>query len=426
MITRLASLTIANFALAILAAFGLGGSLAVAQTETVIHSFQSSGGADGKDPVAGVIADPRGALYGAASEGGRYGFGVVYKLAPPTSQGGVWKQNILYSFTGGYDGSNPSGSLLLNSRSGKLYGSTQYGGAHSSGVIYELSPPTEHGGSWIETVVYSFTAGADGGVPSSGVISDAKGALYGTTVTGGTHQSGTVFRLSLGSGGVWKEKVMYSFDQINGDLAYPSGLMLGVTGALYGTTGSGTAFELSPPSGQGPWVESNIHTFGGLNGDGVTPSSSLLADNTGALYGTTVQGGQYSNGTVYQLTPPQAPGVVWTEAVLYSFLPAGSGDGATPLDSLIFDSSGSLYGTTEFGGQSGLGTAFKLSPPTEQGGQWSEQVLHQFGGPGDGSYPYAPLLLLGTNFYGTTAQGGLGRCSTFGSPGCGTVFEISW
>jgi len=401
-------------------------TFATAQNETVLHSFRSGGGADGRAPDGGVVVDTKGALYGTTSGGGKYGFGTVYKLAPPVSQGGAWKQNILYNFTGAADGGSPTGGLLLNVRNGKIYGTAQSGGAHSSGAVYELTPPVAPGNPWAETVIYSFTGGPDGGAPASGVVSDAKGTLYGSTATGGSHQSGAVFRLSPPArGGTWTERVLYSFNSIDGALPYPSGLIFGADGTLYGTTGSGTAFQLSPPSGGGPWTESDLYTFNGENGNGAIPSSSLVADGTGDLYGTTVQGGQYSNGTVYELIPPGTSGGAWTEVVLYSFSLSGSGDGAYPLASPVFDSTGALYGTTEFGGDDGYGAVFKLSPPTTQGGAWAEEVLHSFSGGSDGSYSYSPLLVVGTTLYGTTSQGGAGNCSTFGALGCGTVFEIT-
>jgi uncharacterized repeat protein (TIGR03803 family) len=150
----------------------------------VLHAF--TGGSDGGLPVAGLIADSSGNLYGTASEGGASGLGVVFKLTP----GGT--ETVLHSFTGGSDGKNPGAGLIADS-SGNLYGTTQFGGASNAGVVFKLSP----GGT--ETVLYSFTGGSDGSEPFAGLIADSSGNLYGTTGKGGVGASpgnGVVFKLA--------------------------------------------------------------------------------------------------------------------------------------------------------------------------------------------------------------------------------------
>lgn len=169
----------------------MSAGVAAAQTETVIHTFQSSSKFDGSTPYSTLIADSQGALYGTTGQGGKYGFGSVFKLAPPTATGGPWREDILYSFTGGSDGAGPwFGGLLL--KNGLLYGTTAHGGSANSGVVYELKP----GNPWTETVLYSFTGGADGSTPSSGVISGDRGVLYGMTFDGGAKKDGAVYRLT--------------------------------------------------------------------------------------------------------------------------------------------------------------------------------------------------------------------------------------
>ncbi|MGA2021066.1 MAG: choice-of-anchor tandem repeat GloVer-containing protein [Candidatus Sulfotelmatobacter sp.] len=419
---------------ACVALFAIAGvSLATAQTETVIHSFQSSSGTDGSSPFGGVVADGTGALYGTAQSGGKYRQGAVYKLSPPTTQGGVWKQNILYSFQGVEyeDGSSPMGNLVL-SKSGKIYGTTASGGQYGDGAVFELSPPTQAGKPWTETIIYSFMS-SDGSVePYYGLTAGTGGRLYGTTFSGGRDNAGFVFALSPPSqlGTPWTEATLYNFRDFNGsNSGGASGVILDASGNIYGTTFyGGVAYQLVPPSGgKGAWTENILYTFSGEPGP-----TGLVFGSAGSLYGATLEGGQFGAGTVYQLSPPTTQGGAWTEQVLYSF-GGVSGDSLNPITSLLLDSAGALYGASENGPDScgeGLyyycGTVFKVSPPSTQGGSWTEQVLHSFTGGTDGAYIQTPVLVLGTTVYGTTLEGGTGFCENENGPaGCGTVFQIT-
>jgi uncharacterized repeat protein (TIGR03803 family) len=402
-------------------------TVADAQTETVLHSFQSNSKTDGNGPY-GLVADSRGALYGVTYGGGRYAQGSVFKLSPPATQGGAWKQSVLYSFTGNADGGGPSGSLVLDSASDKLYGTTTHGGG-GVGVIFELTP----GAPWTETVLHTFGYGKDGIYPDAGLISDGHGTMYGTTSSGGTDDNGTVFRLSPPkAGSSWTETPIYSFQGGGTDGWSPeASLVMDANDALYGTTSAGgennvgAVFKVTPPDGgHGPWTESVIYSFTG-GADGEEPEASLIFDSSGSLYGTTfgggVTGGQCGCGTVFELTPPSGGSGLWTENTLYTF--TDGTDGAEPRANLISDSTGALYGTTTAGGTQtecagelpGCGTVFELSAPGE-GGSRTFSVLHAFQNGSDGAYPIAPLLLVGGNFYGTTYLGG--------EKGIGTVFEI--
>jgi uncharacterized repeat protein (TIGR03803 family) len=150
---------------------------------TTLHTFT---GSDGAIPIAGLITDGSGALYGTTASGGTGNSGVVFKLEPPPSTGGTWLGSVLYNFTGGNDGAAPGGSLLADA-SGALYGTTGGGGTGAStglaGTVFKLTPPTA-GGTWTETVLWNFTGAVDGGLPALGLI-DASGALYGVTGAGG-------------------------------------------------------------------------------------------------------------------------------------------------------------------------------------------------------------------------------------------------
>jgi uncharacterized repeat protein (TIGR03803 family) len=173
----------------------------------------------------------------------------------------------------------------------------------------------------------------------------------------------------------------------------------------------------------GAWTGTVLHSFNGV--DGVNPYAGLVIGKNGTLYGTTYGGGAPPGigGTVFQLTPPAKIGGDWTETVLHSF--AGDSDGANPAAGLVIGKDGTLYGTTQYGGTSNLGTVFQLTPPTKVGGTWSETVLHSFAGGSDGANPVAGLVI-GQNgaLYGTTTLGGVPYTCGLG-PGCGTVFEVT-
>lgn len=271
-----------------------------------------------------------------------------------------------------------------------------------SAMLLVLIPPAH---SQTETVRYSFANTPDGANPRYVTpVLDAKGNLYGTTEYGGAFGFGTVFELTASG----TETILHNFDVNGTDGAYPVASLVMYRGNLYGTTVEGgtdsidgTVFELKHTT-KG-WTERILHSFG-ATGDGSQPSCALTVDTTGNLYGTTNVGGAYSRGTVFELTPSG------TENILWSF---GNGtDGANPIAGVIRDSGGNLYGTTEYGGDYGYGTVFKLTP------SGVETVLHSFDLNGvDGAYPVARLVLYKGNLYGTTVDGG--------AYGAGTVFRVT-
>jgi uncharacterized repeat protein (TIGR03803 family) len=371
-------------------------------SEALLYTFRS--GEDGISPYSALIADRTGALYGTTTAGGAIGLGhgAVFKLTPIANG---YHEDILYRFHGP-DGQNPQCGLIADS-SGALYGTTAGGGTAGDGTVYKLTP---NGNGYIESVLYSFKGGADGSVPIASLIADASGALYGTTRDGGygTYGFGTVFKLSpKGSGYV--ETVIYSFPYTSAGGLHPyAALLADKFGNLFGTTNSGgsvglgTVFELTPKP-DGSYAEAVIYSFPGDarkgNADGESPQSALIADGTGALFGTTFAGGSFRHGAVFKLYP-YAGG--YLEAVLYSF--RGGDDGADPRASLVGDGAGGLYGTTgSGGGRLGYGTVFKLTPGSNG---YSENVLYRFTGGADGSYPFAALMIDGSgSLLGTTFGG---------------------
>src|ERR1019366_2355105 len=323
---------------------------------------------------------------------------VIVAMLWPVSLSAQYTDTTLYSFCAlsCTDGDGPDTGALVFDSQGNLYGTTHGGGNANYGVVFKLTPPPGGNGPWTETVLYSFCSLAncsDGAGPSAGVIFDANGNLYGTTQDGGSGPGyGVVYKLSppVGGNGPWTETVLHSFCNVFpcADGSNPTaGLIFDSQGNLYSTTSSGgsssgsaegTVFKLSP-NGDGSWTEAVLHTFCLQSGcpDGSVPGlGSLIFDTTGNLYGTTLGGGNGNNaGVVFELTPS---GGSWTESVLYFFCSLSNCvDGLEPKAGLIFDSHGNLYGNTlGGGGMPGYGVAFELSP--SGGGTWTENVLQTF------------------------------------------------
>ena len=386
--------------------------------ETVLYNFD--GGTDGCEPDSNLIFDAAGNLYGTFPCGGAYTDGAVFELSPQA--GGGWKDTVLHSFNSkGGDGYFPLAGLIFDG-AGNLYGTTERGGAHMSGIVFELTPAL--GGGWDEKILHSFGGGTDGSQPNCTLIMDTAGNLYGTTSLGGTHNEGMAFELTPTGSGGWTEKMLHNFGSSNTDGTQPwAGMIFDAAGNLYGTTfiggayRGGTVFELTPHA-DGGWSERVLHNFGKADSNGVIVDEAfagVIFDAAGNLYGTTYDGGVYGGGVVYELTPGGDGG--WKTAILQSL---DRRDGSNPFGGLVLDTAGNLYGTTTYGGHegicgaSGCGTVFELSPSA--GGAWSLTVLETFDYT-DGGHPTGSLILDSSgNLYGTTSAGGSGVF--------GTVFEI--
>ncbi len=384
-----------------------GGVFAIGQTQTILYSF--TGGRSGI-PSGRIAFDSAGALYGTA-ESGIFGFGSVFSLTPPSAPGGSWIEADLYEFKGdheGIDGAVPTGGVVIDG-TGSLYGTTTAGGTSNRGTSFDLIP------AWDENILHSFGGAQNGMTPASSLLRVKNGTLLGTTKAGGSSGAGTVFKLTPPTAGktLWTENILYSFTG-GSDGGTPSGeVTVDKSGALYGMTnkggsGFGVVFRLTPPSvAGGAWTESVLYTFAGSS-DGANPLGGLIFDATGTLYGTTSQGGASNCGTVFKLTPPSSGGNR-SFGALYAF--TGVLDGCEPAVSLTAGRPGVLFGTTFMGGQSsgaGDGTVFELAFSQKEG-KWNETVLHRFAGNGanaDGDAPDAPMVLRGGALYGTTRGGG--------------------
>ena len=333
------------------------------------------------------------------------------------------QEQIIHAFQSNGDGEFPTPDLLADA-AGNLYGTTAGGGAYRLGTVFELSPS---GGGWTEQILYSFQGGSDGDTPSSGLIADASGNLYGETLDG-ANLAGTVFELSLSEGG-WTKTTLYSFVGPTTGMNPYGGLALDGNGNLYGTTQSGgvpadlgTVFELSPAGG-GNWTEKVIFAFGNKRDGGDPVAGPILAPD-GRLFGTT-SAGYGAAGTIYELIAE--PHGKWREVVLHRFTQGK--DGGNPSGRLLLDAAGNLYGTAQLGGSTknqtdcsfGCGTVYELTP---KGTGFRFSVICSFEGGQDGEQPDGTLVMGSTGvLYGTTDEGGGNGCES--GYGCGTVFELS-
>jgi hypothetical protein len=346
-----------------------------------------------------------------------------------------WKEKVLYSFQGGSDGLTPAGGVVFD-KAGNLYGVTNEGGttcpAPGCGTVFQLTPPTQKGGPWTETILYDFN-GNGGSIPVGGAIIDGNGNLYGTTAYGGSGTCllfgdnvgcGVVYELSppVQKGGQWTYTVLYNF-QGGKDGLFPWGdLALDAVGNLYGATqfgggkgttcnqyfdgNCGTVFRLNPPKQKGgKWTERILHSFAGGT-DGATPNGGLVFDSKGTLYGSTFIGGyncpHHSGqgcGTVFELKPPVGKDGVWKEKLMHVF--QNGSDGAQPSSGVILGANGSVYGAAQLGATGG-GVVFKLK--AVKGGRWMEAIVYGF----SGGYSYSPAVAVfdkSGNLYGTTNVG---------------------
>jgi len=408
-------------------------SLAAGQTETILHAFHA--GSDGYFPESyPVVVDSAGNVYGATTYGGGgnctfdlyTGCGMIYQLRPPAQSGGAWTEHIVWQFQGGADGGIPAGLLLRN---GKLYGQAGIGGsgncATGCGYLFELTPPAVPGGAWTKTPLYEFpTLDSECGL----TIFDSAGHYYG--LGGSANGNGSICEMTPPSmqGGAWTVRTLYVFKGVAageslGDGSGPLNVVLDSHGNLWGATlyggfcqrfegGScfGTIFYLTPPSApNGTWTEGVAHRFSNRDQN---PTSGVVMDKTGALYGITyVETYKFSGGALtvignFSDTPP---------------------NGYAPTGGVILDAAGDVYGATGAGGQFGDGTVYKLTPPSNGSAPWPQTILHSFAGGTDGWNPEGPLTLGPQGqLYGTTQIGGNQGCTQFesGGIGCGIVFEI--
>jgi uncharacterized repeat protein (TIGR03803 family) len=270
----------------------------------VLYTFCSlSNCDDGSNPESNVIFDKNGNLYGTTSLGDPSNGGVVYKLAPNGSGG--WTENVIYSFTTGLDGGTPLAGLIFD-KAGNLYGTTVENGL-GYGTVFELSPNQD--GGWTESTLYRFCRlenCRDGGQPFGALTLDAAGSLYGTTKDLGAYGYGNVFEVTPTTKGLWNEKVLHQFTNGNDGADPYAGVTFDSAGSLYGTTYSGgsrafgVVFKLVPDS-NGVWHEVTIYAFGGFFKG--SPESGLVFNGSN-FFGTTARASNgHGYGSVFEVIP---------------------------------------------------------------------------------------------------------------------------
>ncbi|MBZ5722431.1 MAG: hypothetical protein LAO03_18835 [Acidobacteriia bacterium] len=357
---------------------------ATAQTFKTIYTF--AGTPDASGPRSGVILDQAGNIYGTTEGGGTGKFGTAYKIDVNG------QETLLHSFSGP-DGSTPFARLLRDA-AGNLYGTTLAGGTQNHGTVFKIAAD----GTF--STLYNFAGGSDAGAPRAGVTRDAAGNLYGATGNGGQFTLGTIFKIDASG----NKSVLHDFAGAP-DGEDPAGdLIRDTAGNIYGTTvrggtlDFGTVFKIDA-NGQ----ETILYSFGTNPGDGSNPTSSLVLDAAGNLYGTTATSVDSPfNGTVFKLD------TAGNETVLKNFNQTRA-DGKNPEAGLVRDANGNLYGVCNLGGSANEGTLFVINAS----GKF--RVLHNFQDSGDGAYAEGKLVLDGAgNLYGTT----LGRLTR------GSVFKV--
>lgn len=372
------------FLVVFLAQLSISETRAQTPTLTVLYSFKNT--PDGAAPEAGLFRDKQGNLYGTTCCGGANGWGTVFQLDRADTE------TVLVNFGADTVAVAPEAELSMD-KTGNLYGTTMFfGGEAGLGAVFEV----DTAGKFV--LLHQFTGQPDGGNPFSRLLIDKKGNLYGTTVEGGSANFGTIFKVDASG----NESVLHSFTGADGEWPVRSDLIMDNHGNLYGTTwaggssNQGTVFELDM---SGNFTV--LHSFAGP--DGAFPMGGVVLDKHGALYGTTSQGGLSGVGVVFRLD------MAGDATVLHSF--SGSPDGAYPIGTLAIDNKNRLYGTTLNGGSSGGGTVFEVDAAGH------ESLLHTFMGMPDGLSPFGGLIVdkRGT-VYGTTQHGG--------DNDFGTVFKL--
>jgi uncharacterized repeat protein (TIGR03803 family) len=402
---------------------------AVAQTESTLYTF---GETTPFWPNGTLLEDANGNLYGTTRGGGTYGVGTVFEMSPPAKAGGAWIFTTLYSFVPYGTGGWVPISDLVRDKAGAFYGTTFNGGNSvcSCGSVYKLVPPAVAGGAWIESQLYAFPYDSiHGRLPANAALAlTSNGTLYGVTIQGGAWNEGVIYELQTKNGKSYTETDLYSFgDAADGNT--PNGpIALDSAGNLYGVTlwggafNQGTVYKYTPATSKSAAVETILYSFGSSSTDGTNPSGNLVFDAGGDIYGVTNNGGNdLSDGTVFTL---EYANKTYTESIVFTFSRSAR-TGTNPVAGLSWNpTNNSLYGTTtQYGAlDTGSGTVYQLLPPAVKTGTWTETTLYDFTYDVVGGYPAGIVTRDPTTgtLYGTAQNGGIEGCDLY----CGTVWQI--
>ena len=353
---------------------------------------------------AGMTEGADGTLYSISHEGGAHWRGTVYAIDPANGSA-----SVLYAFPHRV-GDNELSEKLVRDSAGNLYGVAWRGGVHGLGMVFRIDAATH-----AATVLHAFTGGADdGALPASPLLLDPQGDLLGITREGGPNDTGTVFEITPGGA----ERMVYAFGAYHSSAPQgPDGhLALDSAGHLYGTTirggtyDDGIVYELTLGNGTTAAALKALYEFGARPHDSIWARGVVLDAAHQMLYGVSRWGGSFNDGTVFACPLAGAP-----ERLVYAFQGSKQADGAYPVGALAVDDAGMLYGTTEKGGSAGVGTVFRLDPSSA-----SETILHDFSGEakGDGAQPRSDLMIdAAGDLVGTTIMGG--------GENTGTVFVLA-
>jgi uncharacterized repeat protein (TIGR03803 family) len=404
-----------------LGALAVGLQCAVAPAaETTLYSFRP--GRNGGLPSPSVIVSSAGQVIVTVADGGKFGAGDVFALTPPAPGATHWHRTDLQTFDG-RNGSNPQGGLTEDS-AGNFYGAASSGGHFHFGAVFRLTPAGAGAGRHDITSLYAFGARDKlPARPATAPLLGSDGNLYGTATEGGMNDGGAIYRLTppLAGKKAWSLAVLHDFDAATDGAPPFSCLTAGPDGSFYGTAGTGgpsnvgVAYRLDPPQpGETKWTENVLHIFGDAP-DGAYPGGGVTPGPNGELYGVTISGGTNHHGSLYELIPPSQQGGAWTVMMLYNFPRKGGND---PTGNLIMDAQGSLYGTATDNYGRRNGSVFRLSPPSQAGSAWQIQTLFTFSTHDGGRNPAGGVVF--------DAEGDLyGATSSSGAYGYGSVFQLT-
>lgn len=397
-------------------------NVSTAEITTVVNFFTGdfTSSNRGQSPLSAVVSDGAGSFWGTTGSGGTSYAGTVFKVDAST---GVITTVVDFanSTTGDNRGNFPVAGLVSDG-AGNLWGTTETGGANSAGTVFEVNVGT---GAIVTVVDFANTTTGNnrGGAPVAALVSDGVGNLWGTTQSGGANSQGTVFKVNVSTGAI---TTVVDFANtptgVNRGGTPVAALVSDGAGNLWGTTQTGglsnygTVFEVNVSTGVVSTVVDFVNSSNTLIANrGAYPSAALVSDGAGNLWGTTSQGGGHAFGTVFAVNA--STGAIGT-VVDFAGTETGNNRGGYPNDALVSDGAGNLWGMTNYGGRLLQGTIFKVNTTTGL----ITTVANM------GTNPITPAGLASDgagNLWGTTSYGGAsGGGTVFKLDGSGNMTTL--